>query len=100
MIVPLIDMLIRAGLAYEVPPGYVCLDFAALHQKRCKVAVAIARLRPMPVEYPAVQAARPGCALDCALWAPYVDGNASPWGRGLVTANLAYLRPLLEAALD
>ena len=89
MIVPIIDALVRSRLAYEID-GYVCLDVAQLSGRHPAIAHAVARLTPEPVRYPAVP--------DYALWAPWLDGNASPWGRGLVTANLAYLESLLLQA--
>jgi cysteinyl-tRNA synthetase len=88
-----IDRLVRSGVAYavEVPPmgTFVCLDFAKLQQRDPHHAELVERLEPPPVEYDIVPART---RRDYALWAPWCEGAASPWGRGLVTVNCEYLR--------
>lgn len=86
MSIQTINDLIAGSMAYTTTDArgslYVCLDSRA--------CPSVQLLRPRPVWYPCLD----GCTMsesDCPLWAPYVDGRDSPWGRGHSTANLEYV---------
>ncbi len=87
-----IENLITNGLAYTVETYlgvFVCLDY-----KRLVGTLYVDRydmLHPQPVDYPIILDEWRRTKKDCVLWAPYVDGIASPWGPGLMTVNTLYL---------
>jgi hypothetical protein len=72
---------VRNGIAYQVDTeigAFVCVEAR-------KVFLEIT-----PVQYPILDAYKTH-QLDFPIWAPYVDGVSSPFGKGLATANLALL---------
>ena len=91
--------LIEKGIAYEVNipdiGSFVCLDYEAIRQKMPFHLFAIETLNPLPVWYPCLDGYTRTGKMDFALWAPYVNGNHSPWGLGQPTANLQYMLPVL-----
>lgn len=100
-----ITKLIEKGIAYQVDvPGigsFVCLDYEAIRQRMPFHVLAIETLDPPPVWYPCLdghtrtKSSELKQLRDFALWAPYVNGNMSPWGRGQPTVNLEYMLPVL-----
>lgn len=82
-----IQSLIQNGKAYEVD-GYVVLDSA-------KVNIIC---EPKPVQYPILLKLVRN-ETDYPLWAPNNTefSHISPWGNGLVTVNLHYIREYLRS---
>ena len=85
MVVEAIDRIakmIRNGSAYTVDTEcgtFVCVESA-------KVLMHVKN----PVHYPILKDLRFGQD-DFPVWAPYIDGNPSPWGRGQPTVNLGLI---------
>ena len=86
--------LIQSGLAYTINVKelgtFVVLDYLCLCTKHPSKAEIYSELSPRPVMYPVLNdfTRHPK---DCALWAPYVEGALSPWGRGQMTVNAKYV---------
>lgn len=83
--IELIEFLIQTGQAYEVD-GYIVFD-SAHHD-------CLPPLNPPPIQYPILAVRRP---TDYPLWSPvpkttFIPAQDSPWGPGLVTINLHYLK--------
>ena len=86
-----ISALLDMGVAYIIQEDgwvYICFDYVGLLSKYRILAMTYARLCPPPVQYPVVLLRHPK---DCVIWAPYVDGFESPWGRGCATVNYDYV---------
>jgi hypothetical protein len=90
-VITYIDDLIKQGKAYivevhECGGNFVCLDSS--------VITGMVDVSPKPIMYPVLfQYVRN--EKDYPLWSPYKDGMMSPWGRGLVTVNLEYLKSIM-----
>ena len=88
--------LIASNLAYSVHVNglgtFVCLDFTSLCAKQAQIYSA---LSPRPVMYPVLKGLTRHPE-DCALWAPYIEGAMSPWGRGQATINATYVLDRLQ----
>jgi hypothetical protein len=86
--IELIEFLIQTGQAYEVD-GYIVFD--STHHD-CPP------LCPPPIQYPIlVTTNKVRRSTDYPLWSPvpkatFIPAQDSPWGTGLVTANLYYLK--------
>jgi hypothetical protein len=68
---------IQGGKAYQIETGvgsFVCIQAETMN------------LTTHPVQYPILDSLRRHRD-DFPIWAPYVDGNPSPFGTGLLTAN-------------
>jgi cysteinyl-tRNA synthetase len=83
-----IQKLIERGCAYELD-GYVVCDSSNWVAFSTVNAYPI----PAPIQYPILRGNMQS-PLDFPLWAPYVDGHPSPWGKGNATVNVAYIRSL------
>ena len=85
--IELIEFLIQTGQAYEVD-GYIVFD--STHHD-CP-----SPLNPPPIQYP-ILVDKVRCPTDYPLWSPvpkatFIPAQDSPWGTGLVTINLHYLK--------
>lgn len=91
--------LIEREVAYVVDvPGvgtFVCLDYEEMKKRMPFHLFAIETMNPLPVWYPCLDKHTRTKHMDYALWAPYVEGGVSPWGKGIPTANLEHMLHVL-----
>lgn len=94
-----IEQMVQLGFAYTVtvpdmPGTFVCLDFVNFQRWRPFHANVLINAQPQPVKYP-VLLEHTRHKNDWALFAPYTDGQQSPWGPGQPSANAAYIESLI-----
>lgn len=82
-----IESLIVKDFAYEIN-GYILFDWtngSCLFKKYPD---------PQPVQYSILNDYKRNL-LDFPLFAPYINGSASPWGYGNMTANIEYIKNII-----